>query len=1160
MSKQPSFWSPRHLQAITRRSCLARTLLMGGLVTGLPLLALMLTLTPAYAADVTFNFKIQADGTAPFDANNNPGNDANDTNNVIRTQDIITYKWEYAVNNGAADNVVLSATVPANISLTMPAVCNPTGSQITTNPATGAQTIACAIGTLVSGSSGNIDLKARVLGQERAPSNKFVGNGDITSAVGSLTGNKITNPISPVTTPILTISAKPKVDLYKQSAYVEGVAKSEDGTTDGLVIRYPIVIALTGGGKGGEALVGNITFTDDFIYNGGLNNGQPIPGMKLYTWRPGYSSITPGTNSSCNRMGGDPWAYYGGYPNGKSDSSSYPPYGNPDWSTTDSGKWTCTQAGAGQPIQFTITGADTTGNHTPIRDYYGGSVLPTDQAFLVVGAVHLWVPLTAITNNGGQLNVRNQLSAFTAQGASGQTNQEPTIANNYYDHTLVSVSGSFTSHYATDVDNRGTPLPGMSAIYGGDGVVMPMQTYTDRVYLYNNGAIPWAAGAILCTAVDNQTQEVVPLAGTPDSAVRNFSSAGLGTKYVIEYGTGNYATVSDHKKATCRDQDSPGGWTSDIRTVPGGADAVTKVRVRAMQDIPPGEVWDIAVNLRTRNYYVGTTTKIPNGTLLVQHSSIYIKDWAGIGQGEPGMPTDWYGGYYQRDINYYVGWGDRLTVTRAVVRVDKQNVPNQPVVNAIAGAEVPFVLKPSITAPVVTTIASDVILKDILPPNLDYVVGSANIPPTSVVNNPDGSQLLTWDFGARVPGQSLPDITYKTTVRPDAANNSTSTNTAIIDSPDDASLASARTDKVDVNIGNAAAFRIFKEVDKVLLDPNQLISYTLFYANTGSSDVGSSQFIDVLPSVGDGRTPNTNYIGTLSYSNITGSNGESFEFTSRAHTQINSDPNDVSNQTGGVTKWCTAPQFSTPGCPSNNSDVTAIRINATAFPKNTPTRSVKLILQPNGNTQNNFYTNYFTGRATGLLGLLQSNDVFSKVRVPSNLLLVKRITAINNVPINTIVDDPNTQNDNDPAWSVGYLKGVIDGGTVKPGDDLEYTIYFLSNGDSPVTKTQLCDLIPVNTTYFPTGFNGLTPIGIGGLPSSDRGIRVDKSSAIEYLTGVADGDQGTFFAAGNNPNANCSANNTNGAVVVNIGIIPHAGYGGSPANAYGFMRFHTKVK
>jgi hypothetical protein len=150
------------------------------LMTGTIATAISLSsIESARASDVLFNFKIGSSGTAPFDSDNTPGHDTDDTNNIVRTQDIITYKWEYNVSNGAATNVVLSAIVLDNVEITLPPVCI-TGSQITTDPITGSQTITCVIGDIASGSSGAIDLKARVLGQRRAPSNIFVGNGDKT--------------------------------------------------------------------------------------------------------------------------------------------------------------------------------------------------------------------------------------------------------------------------------------------------------------------------------------------------------------------------------------------------------------------------------------------------------------------------------------------------------------------------------------------------------------------------------------------------------------------------------------------------------------------------------------------------------------------------------------------------------------------------------------------------------------------------------------------------------------------------------------------------------------------------------------------------------------------------------------------------------------------
>lgn len=72
------------------------------------------------------------------------------------------------------------------------------------------------------------------------------------------------------------------------------------------------------------------------------------------------------------------------------------------------------------------------------------------------------------------------------------------------------------------------------------------------------------------------------------------------------------------------------------------------------------------------------------------------------------------------------------------------------------------------------------------------------------------------------------------------------------------------------------------------------------------------------------------------------------------------------------------------------------------------------------------------------------------------LLLVKRITAIHGdrtqnpndgTALNTFVNDPSTADDNlkwpEPST---YFKESYNGGKVKPGDEVEYTIYFLNTG------------------------------------------------------------------------------------------------------------------
>jgi uncharacterized repeat protein (TIGR01451 family) len=189
-----------------------------------------------------------------------------------------------------------------------------------------------------------------------------------------------------------------------------------------------------------------------------------------------------------------------------------------------------------------------------------------------------------------------------------------------------------------------------------------------------------------------------------------------------------------------------------------------------------------------------------------------------------------------------------------------------------------------------------------------------------------------------------------------------------------------------------------------------------------------------------------------------------------------------------------------------------------------------------------------------------------------NLRLVKRITALNGSSINTVIDPTTTPDPNDdaPNWPVGYLKGAIDGGIVRPSDEVEYTIYFLSDGDSPVRHVQLCDLVPVNSTFIPTAFNGLTPTD-GGLSGADTGIALSIGSAAPtvYLTNVGgDGqDRGQFLAPNAAIPASCgTGSNTHGAVVVDVvtdtttpSNLPNATVPGTPTNSHGFIRFWAKV-
>jgi trimeric autotransporter adhesin len=208
-----------------------------------------------------------------------------------------------------------------------------------------------------------------------------------------------------------------------------------------------------------------------------------------------------------------------------------------------------------------------------------------------------------------------------------------------------------------------------------------------------------------------------------------------------------------------------------------------------------------------------------------------------------------------------------------------------------------------------------------------------------------------------------------------------------------------------------------------------------------------------------------------------------------------------------------------------------------------------------------------------------------------NIILVKRITAINGGTttlngdnlgiykhVNTYDDneitipnfpslptDPQQDTDKWPTPST-FLIGGVNGGMVKPNTEMDYTIYFLSTGNTDAKNVVLCDLIPDNQTFVPTAFNGVAQASTG-LQGIDRGILVSSNSTVLYYTNVADGDGGRYYAPGEVlPNACKKAPtdpvpaNRNGAVVVNLGNIPTAINPGPQPNSSGFIRFRVRVR
>ena len=173
------------------------------------------------------------------------------------------------------------------------------------------------------------------------------------------------------------------------------------------------------------------------------------------------------------------------------------------------------------------------------------------------------------------------------------------------------------------------------------------------------------------------------------------------------------------------------------------------------------------------------------------------------------------------------------------------------------------------------------------------------------------------------------------------------------------------------------------------------------------------------------------------------------------------------------------------------------------------------------------------------------------------LRLVKRITGIKKKGSPTVTaiggyNDLATDTNDDvgvswPGGSTAYLLGAINGsqvptpnpGAPAPQDEVEYTIYFLSDSVSTAINANLCDFVPANQTYIPgtmqLNFNGST-------------------ASIPDGTGTG---PGSGFYSASFPASCQGTNNSRGAVYFQIGNVSAAN--ATPASSYGFIRFRAKV-
>jgi fimbrial isopeptide formation D2 family protein/uncharacterized repeat protein (TIGR01451 family) len=330
------------------------------------------------------------------------------------------------------------------------------------------------------------------------------------------------------------------------------------------------------------------------------------------------------------------------------------------------------------------------------------------------------------------------------------------------------------------------------------------------------------------------------------------------------------------------------------------------------------------------------------------------------------------------------------------------------------------------------------------------------------------------------------------------------------------------------------------------------VQYTITYSNLSPANTDATGFIitDNLPSqlsfvstqltfrtTGNTLTLNPSYAGSGTLINPgTLRVGDTITLTITATINNQNSGNPISNQAQA--------QF---GTPENPATIATVITDADSAGSTTSTPTIGNLFQQIANdtvNQGNDPAN--TGD--------DDPTLFRVVAFPSRIRLVKRITRINTTDFPAVIDPTTTldPNDNAPNWVPGYLQGAIDGGTVQPGDTIEYTIYFLSDGGVGAQDVKICDLVPTNSTFVPTAFGATSGIALA----------IGSSTPTAFLSNPADADDGQFIASPTATPVPCNGGSTanpNGAIVVNIAPGVPA-FSVDPVNSYGFIRFRAQVK
>ena len=155
-----------------------------------------------------------------------------------------------------------------------------------------------------------------------------------------------------------------------------------------------------------------------------------------------------------------------------------------------------------------------------------------------------------------------------------------------------------------------------------------------------------------------------------------------------------------------------------------------------------------------------------------------------------------------------------------------------------------------------------VTITDTLPKGLTYVAGSSNYGNPQIINNSNGTTTLIWNIYNCISDEYIEPLYFEASIDENTPNGTQYTNTAVISADENKignTVLKLRTSTSTIQVTNLSSHRLYKTVETPVIEKNGEIHFTVSYKNNTDEIIPDFQMLDILPYNGDNR--GTNYTG-----------------------------------------------------------------------------------------------------------------------------------------------------------------------------------------------------------------------------------------------------------------------------------------------------------